>query len=302
MITRFNMAGERQRSQFLNEPFQRALAHWNHARLSPAAPHDDWQAEIDLEAKMRRLEGGFVEELLGEVAVAASAAPTDPQAFVAWFEALNQSGPGQNDALFPWIATDATRDEMLWFFEQETAGEAGFDDIVALTQVKMPLVPKLEMANNYWDEMGRGNVRGVHGPMLEALAETLGVEPNVDTTVWESLALANTFTAFATNRRYAWHSVGLLGVTELTAPDRSAHVAKGLRRLGLSDRERRYFELHAHIDVKHSLDWNEKVLAPLVAEDPSRARWIAEGALARMLCAQRCFDRYRGHLWSGATS
>ena len=302
MATRPNLAGEQRRSQFLNEPFQRALAHWNHVRLAPAAPHRNWQAEIDFEAKMRRLEGGFVEELLGDVADAAALAPIDPDGFVAWFEELKTSGPGQNDPLFPWIAADATREQLLWFFEQETAGEAGFDDIVALTQVKMPLVPKLEMANNYWDEMGRGNIRGVHGPMLDALAETLGVQPDVDTTVWESLALASTFTAFATNRRYAWHSVGLLGVTELTAPSRSADVAKGLRRLGLSDRERRYFELHAHIDVKHSIDWNEKVLAPLVAEDPSRARWIAEGALARMLCAERCFDRYRAHLWNASAT
>lgn len=302
MATRFNPAGELTRSQFLNESFQRAIAHWNNSRLSPSVPHDGWQHEIDDEARMRRLEGGFIEELLGEVACRASAAPTDPDGFIAWFEDLKDSGPGQNDPLFPWIAEDATRAQLLWFFEQETAGEAGFDDIVALTQVKMPLVPKLEMANNYWDEMGRGNVRGVHGPMLEALAETLGVVPDIDTTVWESLALANTFTAFATNRRYAWHSVGLLGVTELTAPARSALVAKGLRRLGLSDRERRYFELHAHIDVKHSVDWNEKVLSPLVGEDPSRARWIAEGALARMLCAERCFDRYRAHLWDAVST
>ena len=129
--------------------------------------------------------------------------------------------------------------------------------------------------------------------MLDALAETLGVSPSIDDTVWESLALANTFTGFAMNRRYAWHSVGLLGITELTAPWRSAHVAKGLKRLGLSERERRYFALHAHIDVKHSKDWNDQVLKPLIAEDPSRARWIAEGALARMVCAQRAFERYR---------
>jgi hypothetical protein len=44
--------------------------------------------------------------------------------------------------------------------------------------------------------------------------------------------LANAMTAMATNRHYAWHSVGALGVIELTAPGRSAMVAKGLRRIG----------------------------------------------------------------------
>lgn len=297
MATQFADLGGRRRSQFLNDGFQRSLAHWNRRRLTPQGPSDDWAEQIDRDARMARLEGGFLEELLGEVAARASRAPEDPDGFVAWFEDLKESGPGQNDPLFHWIADEAPREKLVWFFTQEAAGEAGFDDIVALTQVKMPDTPKMEMANNYWDEMGRGNLKGMHGPMLHALAETLDVKPDVDETIWESLALANTFTGFAMNRRYAWHSVGSLGITEETAPWRSAHVAKGLKRLGLTERERRYFDLHAHIDVKHSLDWNEKVLKPLVAEDPSRARYIAEGALARMLCAERCFERYRAELW-----
>lgn len=293
MATRFIDLGEQRRSQFFNAPFQRSLAHWNRQRVTPSAPRDDWAAQIDRDAKMLRLEGAFLQELCADVAARACDAPSDPDKFVAWFEELNNSGPGQNDPLFPWIAEAATREQLLWFFTQEAAGEAGFDDHVALTQIKMPAVPKMEMANNYWDEMGRGQLAGMHGPMLHALAETLGVKPSIDDTVWESLALANTFTGMAMGRRYAWHSVGVLGITELTAPWRSAHVAKGLKRLGLSERERRYFALHAHIDVKHSKDWNELVLLPLVTEDPSRARWIAEGALARMVCAERTFERYR---------
>ena len=145
---------------------------------------------------------------------------------------------------------------------------------------------------------GRGQAKGMHGPMLDVLVETLAVAPQIETTVWESLALANAMTAMATTRRYAWHSVGALGAIELTAPGRSALVAKGLRRIGLNDRERRYFDLHAVLDVKHSADWNENALIPLVAEDPTRAAPIAEGALIRLRCGERCFDRYRTALWN----
>jgi hypothetical protein len=163
--------------------------------------------------------------------------------------------------------------------------------------VKLPTLPKLELARNYWDEMGRGNVKGMHGPMLDTLVERLDLEPSIDRTVWQSLALANAMTAMATTRRYAWHSVGALGVIELTAPARSACTAKGLRRLGFSDRERRYFDLHAVLDVKHSEDWNREALRPLIAEDPRRATAIAEGALVRLQCGARCFERYRKELW-----
>lgn len=199
--------------------------------------------------------------------------------------------------MFPWLAERATRDELRWFFEQEAAGEAGFDDLVAYTQIKLPASAKLELARNYWDEMGRGNIKGMHGPMLDDLVDTLGVDPAIENTVWESLALANAMTAMATNRHYAWHSVGALGVIELTAPGRSAMVAQGLRRIGLSDKERRYFDLHAVLDVKHSEAWNREALGPLVKEDPRRATAIAEGALMRLTCGERCFNRYRAHLW-----
>jgi hypothetical protein len=285
-------------SQFLTDSFQRGLAHWNRERLAPGLPDDGWQTLLNRDMKMLRLEGGFIEELRAEVRAEAASVPTDEYRFIEWFEALKIDGPGQGDALFPWLAHEATIEQLRWFFEQEAAGEAGFDDLVAYTQVKLPTGPKLELARNYWDEMGRGNIKGMHGPMLDGLVETLAVAPRIETTVWESLALANAMTAMATSRRYAWHSVGALGVIELTAPGRSACVAKGLRRIGLSERERRYFDLHAVLDVKHSEDWNREALRPAVAEDPRRATAIAEGALIRLRCGARCFDRYRTTLWA----
>src|SRR3546814_18110550 len=100
----------------------------------------------------------------------------------------------------------------------------------------------------------------------------------------------------ATGRREVSQSIGALGVIEMTAPGRSAMVAKGLRRIGLSDRERRYFDLHAVLDIKHSEAWTRAVIAPLIAEDPRRARPIAEGALIRLPCGAACFGRYISYL------
>lgn len=297
MATLPNTQAQRHSSQFLTDSFQRGVAHWNRQRLAPQFPPDGWEAVQDRNARMNRLEIAFIEELRSEVSAKAATAPTQADAFVSWFEDLQASGPGQGDPLFPWLAERATRDELRWFFEQEAAGEAGFDDLVAYTQIKLPASAKLELARNYWDEMGRGNIKGMHGPMLDDLVDTLGVDPAIENTVWESLALANAMTAMATNRHYAWHSVGALGVIELTAPGRSAMVAQGLRRIGLSDKERRYFDLHAVLDVKHSEAWNREALGPLVKEDPRRATAIAEGALMRLTCGERCFNRYRAHLW-----
>lgn len=297
MATRARGFADDAGSQFLKDSFQRGLAHWNRERLEPGFPSDDWQRVMERDVKMQRLEGGFLEELRADVIDEAAQAPTDVEGFIAWFEALENLGPGQGDPLFPWLAEEASIDEFRWFFEQEAAGEAGFDDLVAMTQVKLPVRPKLELARNYWDEMGHGTYKGMHGPMLDALVETLRVDPVIENTVWESLALANAMTAMAVNRRYAWHSVGALGAIELTAPGRSALVADGLARLGFSAKERRYFSVHAVLDIKHSIEWNKEAIRPAVEEDPARATAMAEGALIRLKCGARCFEAYRARLW-----
>jgi hypothetical protein len=276
---------------------QQRLARWNRHRLAPRLPDNDWECAFASNHELLILESELLNVLRKEVAATAAIAPHDADGFVRWFEALKQVGPGQGDPLFPWLAKTATLEEMRWYLQQEAAGEAGFDDLTALTQIRLPTRVKLELARNYWDEMGRGNEKGMHGPMLERLTVALGLRPTIEHTVWESLALANAMTAMATRRDFAWHALGALGVIELTAPERSAAVASGLRRLGIAAKTRTYFDLHATLDVKHSVAWNAEAIGPAVAEDPARARAIAEGALIRLTCGARCFDRYRSELW-----
>jgi hypothetical protein len=269
------------------------LARFNQKRLRPSLPSSSWRNDLREEATLRELEGEFVEAERARVAERAWQAPSDPDGFVRWFESLRETGPGQGDPLFPWLRTRASLPQMRWFLEQEVAGEAGFDDLVALTQVKLPVQPKLELARNYWDEMGRGRERAMHGPLLGTLARELGVDGDAARVVWEANALANLLVALAANRRYAYHAVGALGAIEMTAPTRVVHVDAGLARLGVGPSARRYFSLHAVVDLRHSAAWNSEVIRPLVALEPRAARAIAEGALLRLEAGARCFARYR---------
>lgn len=278
---------------------QARLARWNHTRLAPQTPARDWRAALEHDHAMRLEEVAFIEAARKPVASAAAAAPREPAAFVAWFEALKETGPGQGDPLFPWLAERASLDEMRWFVEQEAAGEAGFDDLVAMAQVKAPVQAKLELARNYWDEMGRGNAKGMHGPMLEALVRALKVSPTIENTVAPSLALGNTMVAFAANRAYGYHALGALGVIELTAPTRAVFVSTALRRLKVPAKARHYFDLHAVLDLKHSEAWNREVFASIVDQNPECVRYLAEGALMRLQCGADSFEAYRRHFWGG---
>ncbi|HSR99018.1 MAG TPA: iron-containing redox enzyme family protein [Kofleriaceae bacterium] len=279
-----------------NEVLHAKLTELNRARLTPAAPSTDWRVSLEREHRWRSLELDFLERELATVRERARQAPQTPDGFLRWFEDLRDDGPGQGDPIFPWLAATADLGELTWFLKQEVSGEAGFDDLVALTQLRMPERAKLELARNYWDELGRGHARGMHGPMLHRLAVALKLDEYSAPIVWEALALANTMAGLASNRRYAYHALGALGVIELTAPGRAALVNDGLRRCGLSPHARQYFALHATLDIKHAEAWNREILRPLIEAQPEVAPWIAEGALARLEAGRRCFERYRREL------
>lgn len=274
-----------------------ALNRLNQMRLCPGVPHAQWQDDLRQAHELALLEGNFLSLSQAEVAERAALAPCEPQAFVDWFERLREDGPGQHDPLFDHLAERATLEELRWFLRQELAGEAGFEDLVALTQLHLPAQPKLELARNYWDEMGQGKPNGMHGSMLSFLAKALDVQNTaLHDIVWESIALGNLLAGLAYNRRYAYHALGALGVVELTAPSRAVKVVRSMDRLGVDRRASRYFRVHAVVDVSHARTWCEEVLKPIVAERPDVAVWMAEGALMRLRAGQRTFERYRCEL------
>ncbi len=271
--------------------FHRQLAHFNSKRLLPSIPSHHWLEDLRFDIELKIQEGHFLEQLRVDVA-SLLPPPLQTDEFVGWFESLQINGPGQHHPLFNWLASDATLEQMCWFLTQEVAGEAGFEDLLAYTQVKLPTQAKLEFARNYWDEMGRGKQGAMHGPLLERMVQQLQLQPTINATVWEALALNNTMVGLALTRRYAYQAIGALGIIELTAPTRAEKVSAGMKRLGLNQRAYAYFDLHAAIDVIHARGWINEIIKPLITDDPDCAPYIAEGALMRLLCGKRCFDRY----------
>jgi hypothetical protein len=150
-----------------------------------------------------------------------------------------------------------------------------------------------KLARNYWDEMGPGNARGMHGPMLARIGAALGRRIRDGRRHGLGGAGANQHDGRARRQSPLRLSIDrALGVIEMTAPDRVALVDRGLDRLGVPKKARHYFALHTILGVKHSAAWNHEILRSLVAAEPRAARPIGEGALLRLRCGGRCFRRY----------
>ncbi len=289
-------------TQFCDDPcetrrkldFHIELSLLNRSRLEPTLPGVLTPESIAECHASERRENQFMFTELGKISALATEAPATPSEFGEWFDELRHNGPGQYDPLFDYLAEEATYEELRWFIRQEVAGEAGFEDLVAMVQLKMPQQAKLELARNYWDEMGHGKPAGMHGPLLCRVAEVLNVQQTpLEDTVWESLALANLMVAVTYNRRFAYHGLGALGAIELTAPTRAVKVVEALERLGVDRDASHYFRLHATVDIRHWRGWRDNIVEPIVKQSPHVVQAMAEGALLRLNAGARTFDRYR---------
>ncbi|HVF20816.1 MAG TPA: iron-containing redox enzyme family protein [Mycobacteriales bacterium] len=203
--------------------------------------------------------------------------------------------------VYDWLADEASLDEMRSYLALEGGPDGGFDDLVALCQVGLEGEPKLELAQNYWDEMGRGTPSEVHTELQRRMARALGIEavPREQQPV-EALERPLLGTTLATNRWMQPELIGALGLIELQAGPRCRRVVKGLERVGVPADAVPFYAEHAVADPRHGKDWLVHVVAPLARDVPewgprivAGARWRAEvnarffGAALRWFAPER---------------
>lgn len=183
---------------------------------------------------------------------------------------------------YRWLAKQATWSQLVHFLALEGGPDAGFDDLVALCQVGLSGTAKLELAQNYWDEMGNGDLAAVHTELHHDLVTAIGMPrlPQEELPT-EALTRAALPGMLATNRRLQPELLGALGMTELQAGPRCRMVLQGLERLDAPSAALPFYREHAEVDPRHGNDWVHKAVMPLVAQHPSWGPRIVRGACWR---------------------
>ena len=186
-------------------------------------------------------------------------------------------------SVYRFVAEDATHDELVVFLTLEGGPDGGFDDLVATCQIGLDGQPKLELARNYWDEMGNGDAGDVHTELHRDLSRCLGLEavPRTEQPL-EALERSALGSLLATNRSLQPEMVGALGLIELQAGPRCRKVLEGLRRLDAPADALPFYEVHAAVDPKHGKDWVDHVVTPL-SDDGTWAEGMVRGARWRWL-------------------
>ncbi|MFK0202486.1 iron-containing redox enzyme family protein [Streptomyces lavendulae] len=219
-------------------------------------------------------------------------APTEPKQFLSWLKQLVRKHRAFKHPYYTdFINREAQREDLRTYVIQESLIDGRFDDFLAMMQIGTAGASKMEIAGNYWDEMGNGDPEAVHTHLFNKIYEVFDVrsedlEAAMTTTDLHSGNLAVLLCRY---RHLYPEAVGFLGMTEWLAPDRFRNVVRAWERLGLPEVGITYHRLHITIDSQHAAGWFHNVVIPS-ADTAYMRRGIARGALWRANSSARHLD------------
>ena len=225
--------------------------------------------------------------------------PREGQAYVSWLRRLIHDHWVFNHEIYdPFLAKHATRENMKYFFAQETTLDPKFDDCLALMQLGTTGLIKLELAHNYWDEMGNGKPEEVHTALFSHVIDELGITPEYVKSTLSTISKSsgNLSAGVCFDREHFYKAIGYFGVSEYLAPSRFKKILLGFNRLNFSDKSNLYHDLHITVDTGHAQGWFKNVIAPLVDKSEHAAREITRGAFYRLNNSARYLDAALEHM------
>ncbi|WP_055414030.1 MULTISPECIES: iron-containing redox enzyme family protein [Streptomyces] len=223
---------------------------------------------------------------------ALDAAPTEPSAYLSW---LKKSAREHRVYKHPYyrefIRDHATADDLRNYVIQESVVDGRFDDLLATMQVGTSGDAKMEIAENFWDEMGNGDPSQVHTHLFNQIFRVFDIPAQeLERSLTANALLSGNLAVLLCRYRHLYpEAVGFLGMTEWLAPERFVHVVHAWERLGLPDVGIVYHKLHITVDSRHAAGWFHNVVVPAATSERMR-RAIARGTLWRLNSSARYLD------------
>ncbi|HTZ44486.1 MAG TPA: iron-containing redox enzyme family protein [Jatrophihabitans sp.] len=218
--------------------------------------------------------------------------PTEPRAYLSWIKRTAKDHRVYKHEYYRnFIHNHATADDLRNYVIQESVVDGRFDDLLAMMQVGTAGAAKLEIATNFWDEMGNGDRDQVHTHLFNKIFEVfdVGAEELESSLTANALLSGNLAVLLCRYRQFYAEAVGFLGMTEWLVPDRFVHVLHAWDRLNLPPEGVVYHRLHVTIDSQHAQGWFHNVVLP-AAESEHMRRGIARGTLWRLNSSARYLD------------
>lgn len=224
-------------------------------------------------------------------------APAEPKEYLRWLKTLaRQHRVFKHPYYREFIHHQAGPEDLRTYILQESVVDGRFDDLLAMMQIGTSGPAKMEIASNFWDEMGNGDPAEVHTHLFSKIFDVFEItEEELDRVLTaNSLLSGNLAVLLCRYRQYYPEAVGFLGMTEWLVPDRFKSVVSAWQRLGLPDIGIVYHRLHITIDSVHAAGWFHNIVAPAAGSEAMR-RGIARGTLWRLNSSARYLDERMGN-------
>jgi hypothetical protein len=219
-------------------------------------------------------------------------APDEPKAFLSWIkDTARRHRAFKHPYYSEFIRNDAGCEDIRSYVIQESVIDSRFDDLLAMMQVGTNGGTKMEIAQNFWDEMGNGDDSQVHTSLFDQIFTVFDIsaEDFEEALTAEALLSGNLVYMLCRYRQFFPEAVGFLGMTEWLVPDRFVNVLHAWQRLGLPPSGIAYHRLHVTVDAGHAAGWFRNVVLPH-AGSPFMRRGIARGAIWRLNSSARHLD------------
>jgi hypothetical protein len=219
--------------------------------------------------------------------------PVESHKYTEWLLEIIHNHPAYKHPLYEdYLNKYATLDDLRYFLVQETTIDTRFDDFLALIQLGTDGGIKLEIASNYWDEMGNGDESRMHTVMFSRTMVNLGIDTTgySDDLTPEALICGNLSLMLSLRRKYFYKAIGYFAATEYMTPRRFKNLLTAWQRNGLKLSDAEYHKEHIRIDAIHANDWLKNVISPLIDKNPDTVFEITRGVLYRLNTSKKYLD------------
>lgn len=230
--------------------------------------------------------------------------PSDGEAATAvsrlWEMAAREGGP----SLSQWVLQSASVDHVRELAIHRSAYQLKEADPHTWAIPRLSGEAKAALVSIQSDEYGGGALRGMHSTLFAKTMRALGLDPGadyLDLIPGLTLATTNLMSFFGLHRRWRGALVGHLALFEMTSVAPMARYSQALRRLGVSDAGREFYDAHVDADQMHQYLAADEMVTGLLRDEPELAGDVLFGAAALNAVESR-FSRHLLAQWQAGRS
>lgn len=191
---------------------------------------------------------------------------------------------------------DANKEQLAEYMWAENLCDLTFVHILGFLMQGVFGSSGIEIANNYYDEIGNADEERFHIKLRKNMMKNVGL-PSVDEG-WKfdsydtfELIHFNTYCANGFKKELRMRLIGMMYATEFLVPPQLERAITCWKRVGLSDDELEYMLIHVIGDVEHSEGWANEVVIPLVDGNRELQEQILLGVSQHVEILTKLYDR-----------